>query len=109
LDLESLGLRRFSESRIPIQYTSNIFKKGFYTLTLIINRYSQLMVQYKLDRNSFRMFHTTGAPNNYLYWNNEPLEERLKAANYLNNVPFNFPEKNLRKIGKSYFKIRKRK
>jgi hypothetical protein len=67
------------------------------------------MADYKLDRTAFKMYHTNDAKNNFEYWRNKSVEERLKAANYLNSISFNFPINEPPKLERNYFKIRTRK
>jgi hypothetical protein len=64
------------------------------------------MVPYKLDRSAFKMYHNRDAKNNYYYWKNQPFEERLRAANYLNSVAYNFPLNDPPKLDRTYFKMR---
>jgi len=67
------------------------------------------MTNYKLDRTAFKMHHASDASNNFSYWKNQTMEERLKAANYLNSVAYNFPVNDPPKLDRSYFKMRSRK
>jgi hypothetical protein len=60
---------------------------------------------YKLDRTAFRMDHTKDALNNYEYWKSQSFEERLRAANYLNSVAYNYPENDCPKLDRTYFKM----
>ena len=66
------------------------------------------MNEFRLDRNAFRIRHIRDA-SDYLYWGSKPITERPKAANWLNGIAYNFPEDNLSKMDRNYFKIRKRK
>jgi hypothetical protein len=66
------------------------------------------MNEFRLDRYAFRIHHIKDA-SDYLYWGSKPITERLKAANYLNGIAYDFPEDNLPKMDRNYFKIRKRK
>ncbi len=67
------------------------------------------MAEYKLDRTVFKMHHTKDSSNNLNYWKSRSIEERLKAANYLNSVAYDFPAGNPPKIDRTLFKIKKRK
>lgn len=67
------------------------------------------MTNYKLDRTAFKMHHTRDAANNFSYWKNQTIEERLRAAYYLNSVAYNFPVNDPPKLDRSYFKMRSRK
>lgn len=67
------------------------------------------MTSFKLDRSIFKMHHTRDGSNNYHYWKSLSFEERLRAANYLNSVAYNFPVNNPPKLDRTYFKIRSRK
>ncbi len=64
---------------------------------------------YKLDRTAFKMHHTKDAVNNFSYWKSHSLAERLRAANYLNSVAYNYPENDPPKLDRTYFKMRARK
>jgi hypothetical protein len=66
------------------------------------------MNEFRLDINSFVIHHIKDA-SDYVYWGSKPITERLKAANYLNGIAYDFPEDNLPKMDRDYFKIRKRK
>ncbi len=63
------------------------------------------MTDYKLDRRAFKMYNCKDASNNYSYWKNQSIEERLKAANYLNSVAYNFPVNDPPKLDRTYFKM----
>jgi len=67
------------------------------------------MNEYKLDRTVFKMYHTKDVTNNYRYWKSQSFEERLRAANYLNSVAYNFPVNDPPKLDRTYFKMRFRK
>lgn len=67
------------------------------------------MENFRLDKTAFKMHHTKDAINNFFYWKSKTLEERLKAANYLNSVAYNFPLNEPPKLDKNYFKMRSRK
>lgn len=63
----------------------------------------------KLDRTAFKHQTLEEADHNREYWLKHSYEERLKAANYLNSVAYNFDINNPPKLDKTYFNIRKRK
>ena len=44
----------------------------------------------RLDRTAFKHQTIEGADRNLEYWKNQSYAERLRAANYLNSVAFNF-------------------
>ncbi len=67
------------------------------------------MTPYCLDRKIFKIQNAEDAGHNYLYWKNQPLKERLRAAFYLNSVAYNFDINNPPKMDKNYFEIRSRK
>jgi hypothetical protein len=67
------------------------------------------MTRYKLDRAFFKMYHTKKGTSNYNYWKSQSFEERLRAANYLNSVAYNFSFNNPPNLDRTYFKIRFRK
>ena len=66
------------------------------------------MENYRLDKTSFHMYHTKEGRNNYNYWKSQSLQERLRAANYLNSVAYNFPVNDPPRLDKEYFKMRTR-
>ena len=63
----------------------------------------------KLNRTAFKHQTLDEAAYNLQYWQKQSYEERLKAANYLNSVAYNFDINNPPQMDKTYFKIRKRK
>ena len=63
----------------------------------------------KLNRTAFKHQTLDEAAYNLQYWHKQSYEERLKAANYLNSVAYNFDINNPPQMDKTYFKIRKRK
>ncbi|MEO8853997.1 MAG: hypothetical protein ABI359_09465 [Ginsengibacter sp.] len=65
--------------------------------------------EFKLDRMAFKMYHNSETQNNFLFWQSQSLEDRLKAANYLNSVAYNFSLNDPPKLDRTYFKIRSRK
>jgi len=65
-------------------------------------------MSYKLDRTVFKMQTAKAADNNFLYWQTQSLEERLRAANYLNSVAYNFDINDPPKMDRTYFRMRGR-
>ncbi len=63
----------------------------------------------RLDRTAFKHQTIEGGDRNLEYWKNQSYAERLRAANYLNSVAFNFNIANPPAMDKTYFKIRTRK
>ncbi len=65
---------------------------------------------YRLDRTAFSAQTATDASKmDRIYYKNLSWQERLKIANYLNSVAFNYPENNPPKMDKSIFSVRSRK
>lgn len=62
------------------------------------------MSEYKLDRTPLKCTIQV-AVNNFNYWKSQPLEERLRSANYLNSVAYNYPENDTPKVDRTYFKM----
>ena len=65
--------------------------------------------EFKWDRKAFKMYHSSENQNNFYYWQSQSLEERLKAANYLNSVAYNYPENEPPRLDRTLFSIRRRK
>lgn len=63
------------------------------------------MGNYKLDRTVFKMYHIKDATNNYRYWKTRSFEERLRAANYLNSVAYDFPLNNPHNLTEPVLKL----
>lgn len=63
----------------------------------------------KLDRTAFKHQTLDEATHTREYWLNRSYEERLKAANYLNSITYNFDINHPPPLDKTYFKIRERK
>ena len=55
----------------------------------------------KLDRTAFKYQTKTEASHNFNYWQSQPYEKRLQAANYLNSVAYNFDINNPPKMDKT--------
>jgi hypothetical protein len=62
---------------------------------------------YKLDRTAFKMGNHQEAEDNLAYWQNQSMEERLRASMYLNSVAYNFDIQNPPRIDKTLFSMRK--
>lgn len=63
---------------------------------------------FKLDRTAFRAgTHEELAAHNQEYWHTKSMEERLRAAAYLNSVAWNYPMDSPPKMDKTYFRSRK--
>lgn len=58
---------------------------------------------YKLDRTAFKMQKTEEEGLEYSYWKTQPNEDRLRVANYLNSLAFNFDINNPPKMDKTVF------
>lgn len=63
----------------------------------------------KLDRTAFKHQTLAEAAHNLKYWQGHSYAERLKAANYLNSIAYNFDANNPPRMDKTYFIIKKRK
>lgn len=100
----NFSLAFFKETLKDIDYGKRSGNKDARSLQQLIK-----MAEYKLDRTAFKMHHSSETQNNFLFWQSQPLEERLKAANYLNSVAYNFPLNDPPKLDRTYFKIRRRK
>jgi hypothetical protein len=65
---------------------------------------------YRLDRTAFSAQTAKEASKaDQIYYKNLSWQERLKIANYLNSVAFNYPENDPPKMDKSIFSVRSRK
>jgi hypothetical protein len=63
---------------------------------------------YKFDRTKFESFKAEDRKNDYIFWSEKSLRERLEAAYYLNSVAFNFDPNDPPKMDKTIFEARKR-
>ena len=64
---------------------------------------------FKLDRNSFHAHKAEDSQKLHAaYWQSKTIEERLKAAMYLNSVAYGFDPANPPRLDKTVFSIRKR-
>ena len=66
------------------------------------------MQSYKLDRTSFKAQTVNEASNHAIHYQQLTWQERLKIANYLNSVAYNFDINNPPKIDRTCFKPRSR-
>lgn len=66
------------------------------------------MTSYRLDRTAFKAQPAHEASNHASYYRNLTWQERLKIANYLNSVAYNYPENNPPRLDKTIFKARAR-
>lgn len=62
---------------------------------------------YKLDRNAFILQTVSEASSHAAYWKKQTVEERLKAAMYLNSIAFNFDINNPPRMDKTVYSQRK--
>lgn len=65
---------------------------------------------YSLDRTAFKA-HTAdeAAKSHATYYKGLTWQERIRIANYLNSIAFNFPENNPPKLDRTKFSARARK
>ena len=63
--------------------------------------------KYKLDRTYFKASTFQEADNNYFYWQDKTLRERLEAAYYLITSAYNFSPETPPSIDRTYFATRK--
>jgi len=66
------------------------------------------MSSYRLDRSAFKAQTAEEAANHGAYYRSLPWQERLRIANYLNSVAYNYPENEPPRLDRTAFKIRKR-
>jgi len=65
---------------------------------------------HRLDRTAFKAQTAEEASKaDQIYYKNLTWQERLKIANYLNSVAYNYPENNPPKMDKPAFTVRSRK
>jgi hypothetical protein len=68
------------------------------------------MSEYRLDRNSFKAQTADEATKSQAaYYKTLTWQERLKIANYLNSVAYNYPENNPPRLDKTAFSVRMHK
>lgn len=63
---------------------------------------------YSFDRTSSESFKAEDRNNDLAYWSKVDINERLRAANYLISVAYDFDLQNPPSMDKSIFKARKR-
>lgn len=67
------------------------------------------MNRFRLDRNVFSMrSHAQTEQHNFEYWKNQPFEDRIAAAAYLNSVAYRYPLESPPRIDKTAHEARKR-
>jgi hypothetical protein len=66
------------------------------------------MSEYRLDRTAFKAQTAKEASNHAAYYKNLTWQERLRIANYLNSIAYNYPENNPPKMDKTAFSYRAR-
>lgn len=65
------------------------------------------MTEYRMDRSAFKAQSADEAVKNQAaYYKRLTWQERLKIANYLNSVAYNFPENNPPRLDKTAFNMR---
>jgi hypothetical protein len=65
---------------------------------------------YRLDRTAFNAQTAEEASKaDRIYYKNLSWQERLRIANYLNSIAFNYPENDPPKMDKSAFSVRSRR
>jgi hypothetical protein len=68
-----------------------------------------MMSSYKLDRTVFKAQKAEDAPKTQAaYYKTLTWQERLRVANYLNSVAFNYPENDPPKMDRTAFSMRGR-
>jgi hypothetical protein len=76
---------------------------------VIILKYIWVMSSYRLDRTAFKAQTAEQASKNHTdYYRSLTGQERLRIANYLNSVAYNYPENEPPGMDKTAFKIRSR-
>jgi hypothetical protein len=66
------------------------------------------MSEYRLDRTAFKAQTAKEASNHAAYYKSLTWQERLRIANYLNSIAYNYPENNPPKMDKTAFSYRAR-
>jgi hypothetical protein len=67
------------------------------------------MGSYRLDKAAFKAQTAEEAANHGAYYRSLTWRERLRIANYLNSIAYNYPEDNPPKMDKTAFSMRSRK
>ncbi|HEY8780189.1 MAG TPA: hypothetical protein VIM16_01130 [Mucilaginibacter sp.] len=69
-----------------------------------------MMSSYPLDRTAFKAQTAEEAEKSHAaYYRSLTWQERLRIANYLNSIAYNYPENEPPRLDKSAFKVRHRK
>ena len=66
------------------------------------------MSEYRLDRSAFKAQTVKEASNHAAYYKTLTWQERMRIANYLNSIAFNYPEDNPPKMDRTAFSFRAR-
>ena len=66
------------------------------------------MSSYPVDRTAFKAQTAEEASNHAAYYKTLTWQERLRIANYLNSIAYNYPENEPPRMDKTAFKMRKR-
>ena len=65
--------------------------------------------EYKLDRNSFSAYKAEEQKSDYQSWKDTSLEDRLRAANYLNSMAYDYEFDAPPRLDKTIFHTSKQK
>jgi len=66
------------------------------------------MSSYSLDRTAFKAQTATEAADHAAYYRGLTWQERLRIANYLNSIAYNYPENEPPKVDRTVFSMRGR-
>ncbi|WP_423148773.1 hypothetical protein [Rubrolithibacter danxiaensis] len=66
------------------------------------------MGSFRLDRTAFKAQTVEEAANHVDYYKRLSWQERLRIANYLNSIAYNYPENNPPKVDRTKFSVRSR-
>jgi len=66
------------------------------------------MSDFKLDRTAFKAQTVTEAADHAGYYKHLTWQERLRIANYLNSIAYNYPENEPPRMDKTVFSVRTR-
>jgi hypothetical protein len=67
------------------------------------------MSEYRLDRTAFKAQTAEEASNHASYYKTLTWQERLRIANYLNSIAYNYPVDNPPRLDRTIFSVRSRK
>ena len=67
------------------------------------------MSSYRLDRTAFKAHNAAKASDHASYYQTLTWQERIRIANYLNSIAYNYPENEPPKMDKTVFSMRGRK